>query len=1269
MPEYVYALHDFVPEHEDEIAFKVGERIEVIEKDDEFGDGWWKGRNTSGADGLFPQSYTSQKPPSTSSIPSPERRSAPPSNDMLSQSMLGAPELQPLQEETDQDARVRKSPGQSDGEIMRKTMTDVQEAIEALGRQDNDSHSFDFGSLPGSDHESEEEGGSFTDPRDARQKLALRAQQANKERWAKENADSVPATPLRSVAPPIDVEMSDESEAEDEDEEHLELHHTPRPDDGSQSRMQSHISEDEAEHEETTDAGGPQPPPPVITIDDHSIPTSLPARQNSMGSSAHIVPSEDFIVPSPAIDEFDLPTATAAQVSFPVPSPVPSVATLPERRDEPDEFTAKGGLGMLQEVATTSSTPGPPDVESTTPVPQAFVPNAAMPVVSLPHPVAATPSLQTVTPTPSTFRTSQELPFTTLGMPSPSGSTFSTGIQQTLVTSRNVSGSPLQERAISGTPDASRIPSGHPSEWSVDEVVEWLKSKSFDQGVCDKFIEQEITGDVLLELDANVLKSEIGITAFGKRIRIVNAINELRRPPSLSESDHPAPLMTPRSQSQSLAYSHSHSASMQSSAQSWANSPLYTAPGFSPISSVTSTESPQYAGDLPGSPVKKNGFRVSDPASIHQVLPEQAQPLNEKAKDKAVAGLGLGFPSPPATVNGKEPKSRPAQLLLSPSDGALGIRAVNDDQASEAAEEEHTVMSDTEITRSKSKRLHLFSRSDSASIREKAHSFKDSIRSHSKEPVSPQSNGTSPGESKQESADTESLASTKRRPRAKKGDDDRKPSDRLSLFGSSFPATLGMARKPPPRLSGAVEKAAEVEKHLASTFSKMREKRASSRPSTADGSRKEKSLKESFPVIKETTESNEIKEKESSPTLLRKRTPSTVDGAPRPTTSVIQPGVPLLKAGQSILEQIGTPDHNGWMRKKGVRYNSWKLRYFVLKGPHLYWLRSNSKTETKIKGYVNIIGYRVVADENVDPGRYGFRIIHDTDKTYYFSSEEQMVIREWMKALMKATISRDYTNPVVSSCNVPTIPLTVAQAMNPAPRPPSPTARAATQKALRRENPNQLSSRDAQILLMGLPAKDKASNNERARLDSFFTNDTVSTTGTEPASPPRIAQLSKSAAPPRPSREIRRANSAQPETPLDADLMDWANSRLPDSLQISNPAGPLYGGLAILRLAESIKGKASSPPVPDSAFPSGPNDDKLDGLFRLFDFLLDNDVKMGAVSINDIRQGKREKVVQLLRALKTWDDKRRAVAQTVSGKTSPTLSSFAGSQGSPRLVY
>jgi Variant SH3 domain len=42
MPDYVYALHDFQPENEDEVDFRAGERIEVVEKDDLYGDGWWQ---------------------------------------------------------------------------------------------------------------------------------------------------------------------------------------------------------------------------------------------------------------------------------------------------------------------------------------------------------------------------------------------------------------------------------------------------------------------------------------------------------------------------------------------------------------------------------------------------------------------------------------------------------------------------------------------------------------------------------------------------------------------------------------------------------------------------------------------------------------------------------------------------------------------------------------------------------------------------------------------------------------------------------------------------------------------------------------------------------------------------------------------------------------------------------------------------------------------------------------------------------------------------
>ena len=56
--EYVYALYNFDAENPDEVSFRVGERVLVVEKDDAYGDGWFQGTNERGETGLFPFSYT-----------------------------------------------------------------------------------------------------------------------------------------------------------------------------------------------------------------------------------------------------------------------------------------------------------------------------------------------------------------------------------------------------------------------------------------------------------------------------------------------------------------------------------------------------------------------------------------------------------------------------------------------------------------------------------------------------------------------------------------------------------------------------------------------------------------------------------------------------------------------------------------------------------------------------------------------------------------------------------------------------------------------------------------------------------------------------------------------------------------------------------------------------------------------------------------------------------------------------------------------------------
>jgi hypothetical protein len=232
------------------------------------------------------------------------------------------------------------------------------------------------------------------------------------------------------------------------------------------------------------------------------------------------------------------------------------------------------------------------------------------------------------------------------------------------------------------------------------------------------FIEQEITGDVLLDLDVSLLKSEIGIPAFGKRVRIANFITDLRRPPSVVYSDHgPSQSQSPsqsqpqsisQSQSQSQPYAFSHSRS-QSSAQTSLNSPPYPG-GFSPhgvtssgYGSILSAESPLHTGDLPGTPLSPFGRdmrRASDPLS--NVGPSGGViDTNERANDirgamerSAMVGLGVAMPGGLAASGHK---GRPSHLMLSPSDSNLVPSKMVTGNIPEETDEERAVVSDVRV--------------------------------------------------------------------------------------------------------------------------------------------------------------------------------------------------------------------------------------------------------------------------------------------------------------------------------------------------------------------------------------------------------------------------------------------------------------------------------------------------------------------------------------------------------------------------------------------
>ncbi|KAG1735024.1 hypothetical protein EDB19DRAFT_1638619 [Suillus lakei] len=1211
MPDYVYALHDFQPENEDEVDFRAGEPIEVIEKDDQYSDGWWQGRNLAGKIGLFPQSYTTPAAPAPPRAASPESTAGPSMNDPPdilhsleeeSASVIGS------DAESNIGVALGEPPSGRQEEVMQATMTDVQKAIEQLGQDDRDgTRSFSFASTRHGDTDRETDTETDGDTslredgedwhRNARDKLAEQARKVVEAKAATE-------VKIRSLAPPIDIEMSDESEAEEVDDTFQNIHRF--------ARDHPHIPE---EDEEDNDNDG------AITLSHR--------RKKSSMTSPMTLPLEDL--PSLASNDGEQ-TAKVHKTSFSVTSTSRAISPAP--------------AGHERNASQSRSAPVSPMVNIYAPVPVLAVEPSSIQLPASPEPTTHATSTHVI----------REIRQVSNAVSSPTPRVVSpppTSKHNSVASSGQASTTSMPQSPSEPTRESSPMKSVPPSEWSVEEVVDWLKSKGFGQDVCDKFIEQEITGDVLLELDINLLKAEIGIVAFGKRVRIANAIAELRRPPSIIFPDVQSP-QHPQSLSHSHSYSYTHSRS--GSTHQSLNSPMFantmssaiTAPNSATFGSMRSPESP--ATDMSQFVKRVSSVSSTGVSIIGGSLENNVSP--------GAVGLGLG-------------RTGSGQLAPSPSDGALNKRSQEDArEPEELQDDDRGALSEGETVPSAAKqRRRLFGRSTESTSTAKEKGDTSSINNS----TTALSTSASPRSARKRELDDSSIGSKHSR---NKRDGTTRGTERHSLFGGTFTTSLGKARKPPPRISPSlIDNENPMEKSSTLNLSRLYgSKKSSGRPSTSDGSlsstlrnpsrsdsldekRKLREKERMFEKPRDKdADSQTLKEKESS-TALKKHADGSESQSRGPST---------FKPGKSIIDQIGTPDHQGWMRKKGDHYNAWKVRYFVIKGPHLYILRSDNKTEVKIKGYVNIIGYKVIADENVDPGRYGFRIVHDTDKTHFFSSDEQLVVREWMKAIMKATIGRDYSKPVVSSVNIPTIPLTVAQAMNPAPRPPSPTARDATQKALRRENPNQLSSRDARVL-MGLPSPDAsdAQDSERTRLDSFFTQQSISG---QPEDESKSSSMTNQA-PPRPTREARpsptNAVCSLPSmyrfntdlmslvqlNPSDAGLVEWANSHLPVALQNHDATGHLYSGLALLRLSESVLGKSPSPPVLDSAFPSGPNDDKLDGLFRLFDFLLDNDVKMGSVSINDVRQGKRDKILQLLKALKAWEDRRMDILRSIGAGT------------------
>ncbi|CAE6475424.1 unnamed protein product [Rhizoctonia solani] len=536
---YVWAQHDFVPEHDDELEFRAGDRIEIMERDELYGDGWWQGR-VHGKTGLFPEAYTSREPPALAH---------------------GGP-LHALAEEASDEEGER--PNQRRGDEMAATLTDVQAAIEQLGVRGaaGASRSFSFASTRTGETESEpdadDEDGSWH--RNARTALAAAA--------AKSNSDSQDQW---NPPPPIPLEMSDES---DDDEDH----HVRGND--LLARAQSPHIHTQYVVPSPSDPDRPESPPLTATATTFKgrLPASPPRSQTPRAISplgtAPISPKKPLVSRAPSVPPLtDSPehspffpseseSHTPAQsTSVPAPpfSPVHSLAAAlrsasPAIGSNPSILRSSIRSASPAPAHSTASLPTPVtptlarspapsvlsytsgrhvDRRSSSPYPPPTDDLPALPI----HMNGSTASVYTPSIAPKELSNSaRKYTGATIGLPSPATSASGTAaapaasLSPTSTRFRQASTSSDAPTPTTTPPTVSAPFSQTPAtQWTVPQVIAWLQSKGFDNEIQRAFQDNDITGDVLIELDGPALKDELGVTAFGKRMRLLKQIGELKR--------------------------------------------------------------------------------------------------------------------------------------------------------------------------------------------------------------------------------------------------------------------------------------------------------------------------------------------------------------------------------------------------------------------------------------------------------------------------------------------------------------------------------------------------------------------------------------------------------------------------------------------------------------------------------------------------------------------------------------------------------------------